>query len=119
MNHQRSESIPRIEKHEDGKRMSVLHEGAFIVTICMAQILALSGLGQGLGKSFSTSLRFNQQVLPTKQDPAPLHIVGDSFGDTNEGQLSWYLAAFSLTFGTFILPPGTFKSFHARSNSDT
>ncbi|KAH6720854.1 hypothetical protein BKA61DRAFT_595679 [Leptodontidium sp. MPI-SDFR-AT-0119] len=85
MNHQRSESIPRIEKHEDGKRMSVLHEGAFIVTICMAQILALSGLGQGL---------------------APLHIVGDSFGDTNEGQLSWYLAAFSLTFGTFILPPG-------------
>ncbi|KAG4439029.1 hypothetical protein IFR05_005493 [Cadophora sp. M221] len=46
----------------------------------MAQILALSGPGQGL--------------------------VGDSFSVTNEGQLSWYLAAFSLTVGTFILPAG-------------
>lgn len=51
---QASESAATIEKHE-GKQMSVLHEYSFIITICMAQILALSGLGQGLGDFFSSS----------------------------------------------------------------
>ncbi|KAH7327293.1 YOR378W-like protein [Rhexocercosporidium sp. MPI-PUGE-AT-0058] len=77
------ENSERARQHSE--RMSVLHEGAIIVTICMAQILALSVLGQGL---------------------APLHIFGGNFGITNEGQISWYLAAFSLTVGTFILPAG-------------
>lgn len=35
-----------------------------------------------------------------------MYIVGDSFGVTNDGELSWYLAAYSLTVGTFILPAG-------------
>ncbi|CZT09641.1 related to Drug resistance protein YOR378W [Rhynchosporium graminicola] len=82
---QGSERTATNENCGERKRMSVLHEGAFIITICMAQILALAGLGQGL---------------------APLHIIGDSFGVNNEGELSWYLAAFSLTVGTFILPAG-------------
>jgi MFS family permease len=37
---------------------------------------------------------------------APLHIIGDSFGTQNPGQLSWFPAAYSLTVGTFILPAG-------------
>ncbi|KAF8853182.1 MFS general substrate transporter [Acephala macrosclerotiorum] len=47
--------------------MSVIHKVTFIVTICMARIFALSGIGQGF---------------------APLYIVGDSFGVTNDGELS-------------------------------
>ncbi|RAL58306.1 hypothetical protein DID88_006418 [Monilinia fructigena] len=37
---------------------------------------------------------------------APLHVIGDSFGTTNPGQLSWFAAAYSLTVGTFILIAG-------------
>ncbi|CZT44528.1 related to Drug resistance protein YOR378W [Rhynchosporium secalis] len=82
---QGSERTATNENYGERKRMSVLHEGASMITTCMAQILALAGLGQGL---------------------APLHIIGDSFGVNNEGELSWYLAAFSLIVGTFILPAG-------------
>lgn len=64
---------------------SALHEVAFIWMICMAQFLALAGLAQSI---------------------APIAIIGRSFGVTNEGELSWYPAAFSLTVGTFILPAG-------------
>lgn len=64
---------------------SGIHEIAFIFIICLSQFLALSGLAQSI---------------------APLHIIGDSFGISNPGELSWYPAAFSLTVGTFILPAG-------------
>ena len=64
---------------------SGLHEACFIFIICLSQFLALSGLAQSI---------------------APLHIIGDSFGINNPGELSWYPAAFSLTVGTFILPAG-------------
>ncbi|CZT10906.1 related to Drug resistance protein YOR378W [Rhynchosporium agropyri] len=47
---QGSERTATNENYGERKRMSVLHEGAFIITICMAQILALAGLGQGLGR---------------------------------------------------------------------
>jgi MFS family permease len=40
------------------------------------------------------------------QTIAPLHIIGESFGTSNPGQLSWFPAAYSLTVGTFILPAG-------------
>ncbi|CAN6674331.1 low affinity ammonium transporter [Trichomonascus vanleenenianus] len=37
----------------------------------------------------------------------PLQIIGSSFGDEhNDGRRSWYIAAYSLTVGTFILPAG-------------
>ncbi|RMY45729.1 hypothetical protein D0865_09732 [Hortaea werneckii] len=68
---------------------SAIHEIAFIFMICMAQFLALAGLAQSI---------------------APLGIIGRSFGVTDEGELSWYPAAFSLTVGTFILPAGRLKN---------
>ncbi|KAG9659322.1 MFS general substrate transporter, partial [Aureobasidium melanogenum] len=64
---------------------SGIHEIFFIFIICLSQFLALAGLAQSI---------------------APLHIIGDSFGISNPGELSWYPAAFSLTVGTFILPAG-------------
>jgi MFS family permease len=33
-------------------------------------------------------------------------VIGDSFGITNQGQLSWLIAGYSLTIGTFILIGG-------------
>lgn len=83
---------------------SAIHEIAFIFMICMAQFLALAGLAQSI---------------------APLGIIGRSFGVTDEGELSWYPAAFSLTVGTFILPAGRLVSLgygfqlQARSRADT
>lgn len=38
------------EKSYGTEGMSRILDIAFIITICMAQILALSGLGQGLGR---------------------------------------------------------------------
>lgn len=64
---------------------STPREIAFVFTVCLAQMLQLAGLGQSI---------------------APLHIIGDSFGISNPGQLSWTAAAYSLTVGTFILPAG-------------
>lgn len=61
------------------------HEIAFIITVCLAQFLALAGLAQTV---------------------APLPIIGTNFGVSDPGTLSWYTAAFSLTVGTFILPAG-------------
>ena len=37
-----------------------------------------------------------------------LHVIGDSFGLTNPGDLSWLIAGYSLTVGTFILVAGRF-----------
>ncbi|QSZ29818.1 hypothetical protein DSL72_004336 [Monilinia vaccinii-corymbosi] len=64
---------------------SRLREYIFIAIICMAQLMTQAALGQVI---------------------APLHIIGDSFGITNPGQLSWFAAAYSLTVGTFILIAG-------------
>lgn len=73
--------------------LSPVHEVAFIFVICMAQFLSRAGLSQSI---------------------APLPIIGRSFGVTDEGQLSWYPAAFSLTVGTFILPAGRLVSRSTR-----
>lgn len=60
-------------------------EIAFVAVICSAQLFTQAGLGQAV---------------------AIIHIIGDSFGTTNPGQLSWFAAAYSLTVGTFILIAG-------------
>jgi len=39
------------EEQTEKKRMSSLHDIFFIMTICLAQIFALAGLGQGLGET--------------------------------------------------------------------
>lgn len=70
---------------------SKIHEIFFIFIICLSQFLALAGLAQSI---------------------APLHIIGDNFGISNPGELSWYPAAFSLTVGTFILPAGRLGDIH-------
>lgn len=57
----------------------------FVGVICCAQLTTQAGLGQCLGI---------------------LHIIGESYGLTNPGELSWLIAAYSLTVGTFILMAG-------------
>ncbi len=69
----------------DRPPLPLLREVAFVVTILAAQLLTQAGIGQGL---------------------APLHIIGDHFNVKNPGKLSWYVASFSLTAGTFILVAG-------------
>jgi len=64
---------------------SSLREIAFIATLCTAQLFTQAALAIAL---------------------QPLHIIGASFSTTNPGQLSWFLAAYSMTVGTFILPAG-------------
>ena len=65
---------------------SLLREIAFIVLVCLAQLMTQVGLGQII---------------------APLHIIGRSFGVENDpAQLSWFPASYSLTVGTFILIAG-------------
>ena len=63
------------------------HEIMFVGTICSAQFMTQCGLGQCLGI---------------------LHVIGDDFGLTKPGELSWLIAAYSLTVGTFILLAGRF-----------
>ena len=63
------------------------HEILFVGTICCAQFMTQGGLGQCL---------------------SILHVIGDDFGLTNLGELSWLIAAYSLTVGTFILLAGRF-----------
>ena len=67
--------------------LSLPHEVAFVATICMAQFLTQVGLGQVL---------------------AILHVIGDSFGISKPGELSWLIAGYSLTVGTFIMISGRF-----------
>lgn len=57
----------------------------FVGLICCAQFTTQVGLGQCL---------------------AILHFIGDSYGLSNPGELSWLIAAYSLTVGTFILLAG-------------
>lgn len=65
--------------------MSLPHEILFVALICLAQFMTQAGLGQML---------------------SILHIVGAHYNITNPGQLSWLVAGYSLTVGTFILFSG-------------
>ena len=65
--------------------LTLIHEIVFLIIIWSSQLLTTAGLGIGL---------------------APLHIIGEHYGVENPGLRSWYVAAFSLTVGTFILPAG-------------
>jgi len=76
---------PPAREPPPGLPFSFLHEIAFVIILCSSQLLTQAGLGNTL---------------------IPLHIIGQSFGTTNPGQLSWYVAAYSLTVGTFILIAG-------------
>lgn len=65
--------------------LSLGRETLFVGLICCAQFTTQVGLGQCL---------------------AILHVIGDSYGLSNPGELSWLIAAYSLTVGTFILLAG-------------
>ncbi|KAK9465687.1 major facilitator superfamily-domain-containing protein [Lipomyces arxii] len=67
------------------KDFSLLHEIAVVCLISLAQLLTQAGLGQAM---------------------ATAHLAGAEFGVSNPGELSWFIAAYSLTVGTFILPSG-------------
>ncbi|OZJ04695.1 Drug resistance protein [Bifiguratus adelaidae] len=72
-------------EHYASEDFSKLQEAVFVLCIISAQLLTQAGLGQAI---------------------APLHIIGESFGNLPIGQLSWFPAAYSLTVGTFILIAG-------------
>ena len=57
----------------------------FVGLVCCAQFTTQVGLGQCL---------------------AILHVIGDHYNLSNPGELSWLIAAYSLTVGTFILLAG-------------
>ncbi|KAI1880852.1 hypothetical protein JX265_001092 [Neoarthrinium moseri] len=81
---QDEESSPTSEDSAaDG--MSRTREAVFVSTICMAQLCTQAGLGQTL---------------------AIIHVVGDTYGISNPRDLSWLIAGYTLTIGTFILIAG-------------
>lgn len=65
--------------------LPLYRELLFVTVICMAQLFTQAGLGQ---------------AIPI------LHIIADTFGVTNTGDITWYIAGYSLTVGTFILFAG-------------
>ena len=66
--------------------MSLLREIIFVATVCCTNLLSLAALGNTI------------VILP---------FIGRDFGiAASPGQLSWTVAAYSLTVGTFILPAG-------------
>jgi MFS family permease len=81
-----SSPMEPVQSKSDRPPFSLPHEVAFVLTVCMAQLMTQAGLGQAI---------------------APLHIIGASFGvDDDPAQLAWFPAAYSLTVGTFILIAG-------------
>ena len=78
-------SASAISKASQSPSLHIVREVAFIALILSAQLLTTAGIGIGV---------------------APLHVIGHHYGITNPGERSWYVAAFSLTAGTFILPAG-------------
>lgn len=65
--------------------LSPFHEFLFVGLICTAQLTTQCGFGQAL-------------II--------LHDIGRSFNLSNGGELSWLVAGYSLTVGTFILVSG-------------
>ena len=65
--------------------MTPLRELLFIFVVCSSNVVTQAGLGMTI---------------------APLKIIGGGFGTPGLGQLSWFVAAYALTVGTFILISG-------------
>eukprot|EP00026_Physarum_polycephalum_P005889 Phypoly_transcript_05928.p1 GENE.Phypoly_transcript_05928~~Phypoly_transcript_05928.p1 ORF type:complete len:545 (+),score=60.63 Phypoly_transcript_05928:205-1839(+) len=78
-------NLPPASSPKGPPGLSMLREIAFVGTVCSANLLTQSGLAQAL---------------------APLYYIGNTLHLTDLGKLSWFLAAYSLTVGTFILIAG-------------
>ncbi|KAI1073569.1 MFS general substrate transporter [Whalleya microplaca] len=74
---------------------SLPREILFVAVICCAQLFTQAGLGQAI---------------------SILHIIGESFSVTNSGELSWIVAGYSLTVGTFILFSGRLGDVYGYKN---
>lgn len=70
---------------------SVASEILFVGVICVAQLATQISLGQTLNL---------------------VHVIGDHFKTTNSGTLSWFIAGYSLTVGSFILLFGRFGDYY-------
>ncbi|KAI1773597.1 MFS general substrate transporter [Hypoxylon cercidicola] len=64
---------------------SLPREILFVLVICFAQLFTQAGLGQSI---------------------SIIRHIGDSFDITDPGEMSWFIAGYSLTVGTFILFSG-------------
>lgn len=89
-NHQgpvtRESDLVKTESHKSiAETLPLGREILFVGVICCAQLTTQAGLGQCL---------------------AILHVIGDSYGLTNPGELSWLIASYSLAVGSFILVAG-------------
>ena len=80
---QQQQDLDRIPSVAD--QMPLLREVLFVAIVCLAQFTTQVGLGQTLF------------ILP---------VIGRSFNLTDPGELSWLIAGYSLTVGTFILLSG-------------
>lgn len=72
------------ETPDFGEPKSFIHEAAFVIVVCAAQLMTQAGLSLSI---------------------APLHIISTSFKSTPR-DLTWASAAYSLTVGTFIFVSG-------------
>ncbi|KAI1171089.1 major facilitator superfamily transporter [Nemania sp. FL0916] len=77
--------LSRVESIWPAENISFPREALMVFVTCMAQ--------------FCTQASFGSVLLL-------LRTIGGSFGVTNQGQLSWLVAGYSLTVGTFILFSG-------------
>lgn len=88
------ESLP--PKEGDGPQegstsfLSPAREILFVGVVCVAQLTTQASLGQTISL---------------------VHIIGDHFNITNSGTLSWFVAGYSLTVGSFILLFGRFGDY--------
>lgn len=79
------------QKAELSKTKSLENQVSLPREIVVVGLIALA--------QFTTQLGLGQML-------SILHVVGDHFGVTNSGVLSWLIAGYSLTVGTFILFTG-------------
>lgn len=78
---------PVPSNHSLADTFTPLREVIFITIVCMSQFVTQANIGICV---------------------STLDILGDSFGITRPGILSWFIAGYSLTVGTFILIFGRF-----------
>ncbi|KAI0156738.1 MFS general substrate transporter [Hypoxylon sp. FL1284] len=84
--HRKSKTLARTDTNMSiADTLSLPREILFVMVICFAQLFTQSGLGQAI---------------------SIIRYIGDSFGVTDPGEMSWFIAGYSLTVGTFILFSG-------------
>ncbi|KAF1994892.1 MFS general substrate transporter [Amniculicola lignicola CBS 123094] len=80
-------SLPRGGAAGGGKliAMTSMQEFLFVGVCAVSHLMTQAALGQAL---------------------APIDIIAETFGTVNPGEMSWFIAAYSLTVGTFIMISG-------------